>query len=740
MTVSAHFRLAILGLFCCFSLTFGAAARSRAVVMGWVEDAVTHERLGWANVMLAEAECAITTADDGSFCFCDIPTGVFTLRASRIGYREAMRMIAVSDHDTLKLTVLLGDAPLQLGEVKIITQSDSHGAVHHDPVVELRGGDLQRQLAPTIAATVENEPGVAQRSMGPAPARPVLHGLGGDRLLMLEDGLPTGDLSASSADHAVAIEPMTAERIEVTRGPETLLDGPGVLGGVINVKRGSIVRVLPRQATGAITIQSESVNKGLAGGLNGTLPLGSWVLRADGSRRSTDDMQTPDGTLHNTSICTGNGALGVSLIRPWGVLGAAANLYESKYGIPGGFVGAHPNGVSIELNRRRYELLGEWRPTGALLRRVEAEYAFAHYYHAEFESNGDLGMEFGVLSDHFNGRADLGTHAIFDEGVVGIQVERSNYATGGLTFTPASTDLRAAAYLYEKKRLGAVLLQGSVRHDWRSIEPEEERESFFIGLIHKRVFDGVSASVGAELPTAPGWIAGTTVTRSWRAPTIEELFSEGPHLAAYSYELGNPSLATEHGWGTEFYIRPISGRLQGRAAIFHNTFDGFIFPRNTGHFSSSRADLYEYRYEGQDAEFWGAECAASYAVMKYILVRGNTSYVHGELLDRGSPLPMIPPLIGSVGLEVHLDDWTLSTDLHGAAAQERVDEFEEPTASWARLDAAIQWQRTTPGLLHSVVLSGVNITNTEYRNHLSRVKSVMPESGTNVKLLYRVYL
>lgn len=716
-----------------------ATAISRAVVMGWVEDADSREKLGWVNVILAEAERGLATDEHGYFFFGNVPAGTHTLRATRIGYRETVRSVTVRADDTLRVTIRLGGLPLQLSEVVTVAEADRHGAVSHDPVVELCGGRLQRQLGTTISETVKEEPGVSQRSMGPAPARPVLRGLGGNRLAMLEDGLPTGDLSASSADHAVAIEPMTADRIEIFRGPETLLFGPAVLGGVIDVRREVIARTRPRRATGALTLQGESVNDGGSGGISGTLPMGSFVARTSGSLRSTGDLVTPDGRLKNTSLRTGNGALGVSYVRPWGAIGTGASWYDSEYGIPGGFVGAHPHGVAIEMNRRRWDAAAEWQPAGALVRRIEADYSFARYYHAEFESNGDLGMEFGVLSDHASAHVHFGPHVLFDEGAAGISGERRDYATGGLTFTPATVEWSGAAFLYEKKRVGVALIQGAVRYDRRDVLPELERQSYYIGPIREREFDGVSGSLGGEIPVLNAGVAGATLTRSWRAPTIEELFSEGPHLAAYSYELGNPRLRAEGGWGAELSFRRSSGRLQGRAAVFRNAFDGFVFPRNTGRFSPRRADLYEYQYSGLDAVMQGGELSASLEATRGLVIRGTLSYVRGELTDEEKPLPMIPPLTGMLGAEIHAAPWTWVIEAHGASAQTRVDEFEEPTAEWLRLDAAVQWQKSSSGLLHSVVCSAENVTNTEYRNHLSRVKAIMLEPGVNLKLIYRVY-
>ena len=198
--------------------------------------------------------------------------------------------------------------------------------------------------------------------MGPAPARPVLRGLSGDRLLVLEDGERTGDLSATSSDHAVAIEPMTTERIEVVRGPGTMLYGSNALGGVVNVVRGYVPAEQPQGRNGSFTWQAESVTGGLSAGLAFEQPLGPLAMRFDSSLRNAGDVSTPRGPLANTDIRTGNGSLGVSLVRPWGHLGVSGSLYDSEYGIPPDPEGGHPLGISILLERQHLESRAEFWP------------------------------------------------------------------------------------------------------------------------------------------------------------------------------------------------------------------------------------------------------------------------------------------------------------------------------------------------------------------------------------------
>lgn len=722
----------------------GARAASSSTMMtggaieGHVVDALNGEPLGWVDVVVEELKIAAQTGPDGEFYLLHIPPGIWSLRSIRVGYRDALRRITISESDTLHLDIHMTHSVVELEEVEVHAKRDSTGFVH-DPVNEVSGRELERQLGLTVAESVNEEPGIAQRSMGPAPSRPVLRGLSGDRLMILEDGQQTGDLSSTSSDHAVAIDPMTVDKIEILRGPETFLYGSGALGGVINVDRKIIPKSRPNRFGGTLTMTGETVNEARGAGLTLDAPVGPFSLRLDGSLRRSLDVSTPEGIMRNTGTYTGNGVVGLGWNAGEFCAGAAAEQYSSDYGIPGGFVGAHPNGVDIKMHRRHTSFRTAWTPGYNGLTRLELEGNLNQYSHAEYESSGALGMGFDVSTVNMDLRALLGNHWIFTRGAAGVSLVNRDYKTSGLTFTPASFEQSAAIFLFEERNVAPWSLQGSVRADVRHVRPDQERTSLVIGSIHNRDFQGVSGAVKVERVVRPGWSASFTATRFWRAPMVEELFSEGPHLAAYSYEIGNPDLGAESGTGLELGVKLRRSRFEGRAAVFLNQFDKYIFPSNTGQFSPRRADLYEYRFEGVPVVMQGAEGNLRVQLSEHWDVNLTGSYVKGERKRNGVPLPMIPPLSGSLGFDHHLGNWTLTFDLHGAAAQERVDEFEQPTSAWLRVDTGVQTQQVFWGLLHTFSLEMVNVGNTSYRQHLSRIKVILPEPGRNVKLVYRIH-
>ena len=284
---------------------------------GRVVDAADNKPVAGVQILLDEVHRSGMTHADGHFFLPALPLGSFNLQTFRIGYQNIRQHVHINVCDTIKITITLKESPLAMQAILVSDNRESGlQAAMEDPDFNLEGRRLRQQLGRTIAETLADEPGLDKRSMGPAPARPILRGMGGERLLVLEDRQRIGDLSATSADHAVVVEPMTAERIEVLRGPDALLYGPNTLGGVINVARGYIPTTHLDHIHGTATYQGESVNRGHAGGVAITSPLGPLSARLDASARSAEDIDTPAGRLKNSSLQTLNGSVGLSLVKP----------------------------------------------------------------------------------------------------------------------------------------------------------------------------------------------------------------------------------------------------------------------------------------------------------------------------------------------------------------------------------------------------------------------------------------
>ncbi len=713
-----------------------AVSLSRTVsVSGEVIDAETENPIAEVEVTLVAAGRTIQSRTDetGRFQFGQIVLGTHALQFMCVGYEVLNQKIAVNA-DPIMLDVKLKPSTVQLGEIIVTPDDDELAKFEKTTDLKLSDKKLNQQMGATIAETLSGELGIAQRTMGRSAARPVVRGMGGGRLLILEDGGRSGDKSASSADHAVAIDPTTAARIEITRGPASLLYGSSTLGGVVNVKRETIPQTLPNQPTMNFTFQSESVNSGLTGTTGVTIPVGNLAWRLELNRRRAGDIHTPVGILENTSLSNTNFSTGASVVKDWGHIGLSGGRYRSDYGIPGSPEG-HINGVTIDLDRQRYEGNLEYAFEESFLEKVKLYSTYARYQHQEYESNNTLGVEFGLLT--YNTTALLHLRG---DAVAGIWTEYRDHATGGFYWTPHTREISLAGFFFKQKRYNDFTLQAALRYDTKRVEPFVDGVEIRAGKVERRDFGGVSGAVSSIYQWNENLGLGATFMRTFRTPGIEELFSDGPHLAVFSYEIGNAELGSEDGFGTEAFLRYSGNRMKLNLAVFRNQIYGYLSPTQTGEKewgSGAAGWLWIYQYQGQDAILDGAEIGIGGAIFPRIHVESHLSYVKGSLAASGLPLERIPPLNGRVALRYV----TLPLNLHLTARfsddQQRLGEFEEKTDGYLVYDAGLQVVFSMWHLQHQLVTTVENIFNTEYRQHLSRIKSVMPEPGRNIKVLYR---
>lgn len=690
------------------------------------------------EVRLLELGLGELTHGDGTFHIEGVPPGTYTVQADRLGYAVEQREVTVTEEGVevrfeLRPQALAIDPLVVTASGRVRTTGEAIRPVN---VVSER--ELLRQLDGTLAASLDEEAGVTTTSMGPATAKPVIRGLSGDRVLILEDGERVADLSASSSDHATATDPLSARRIEVVRGPAALLYGSNALGGVVNVIREEVPRRVPDRLTGTGSLEGSSVNEGLAGGASARVGIGSeGVVRLEGSGRTFGDLATPGGDLENTDGKVLNLAGGASWVPGGGsYVGASYRFYDNEYGIPGGFVGAHEDGVRIDMRRNQIKGQGEWIGVGSFPSRLEVSGTFTDYAHRELESGGIVGTAF----DRHTATAEVRLHhdelGPFSSGAAGVRYQWDDHRFGGGLDTEDTRRTTLGAYVLEELELGRVTLEGGARYDWGRTTPEREFVSSQIGAIRERDFGSFSGSVGTLVSLPADLTVGLNLSRAFRMPDIGELYSEGPHLAAYSFEVGNPELEEEVGTGLDLFLR--LDRSEGRAevALFQNRIDGYVFPRNTGRIS--RVQLPIYQFVGEDVLLQGVEASGEWGLSDRLVIDANGSWVRGELTATDEPVPFMPPLQGSSHLRYETPSWFLEGGVRAAAEQDRVGEFETPTAGYAVWDVSGGLRVSLGGQLHTVTLRLENLTDRTYRNHLSRTKEIMPQAGIDLRLLYRM--
>jgi len=717
--------------------------QTRSVLRGRVTDRDTGEPVPYTSIILLENNRTSTSHEDGLFYIANLAPGEYTLRAQRVGFEPFTGRITILSADTTHIEIRLRSSVFRSGAIEVTARRHSNGDDIITPEFRLDGRELRQQLGRTLAETLQNEPGMAQSTMGPAPARPVLRGMSGDRLVLLEDGRTTGDVSTSAPDHAVAIDPINARYIEILRGPSALVYTSNAMAGVVNVVRGQIPTEIPEHFHGMATVQGESVNTGLSAGASTYGSRENLAMKADIGLRLADDIRTPSGSLDNTSILNLHGGAGISRIHEHRMTGFSANAFISSYGIPGDFLGAHPRGVKIDMQRYQADLRHEVYPAASWLMRARYDYTFSFYFHEEREysplrdRHDIIGYQANVVRNDFAARYYHGRLGAADQGIFGFTAKHSYNRPGGFTFTPLTNTYAGALFTYQEFTVNRWSVQTGLRADIQSVIPIEEVLTQ-AGLRTTRTFFNVSGGMRAGYRLSSAWETIFSLMRTTRMPGVEELFSEGPHLPAYSFEIGNPTLDAEIGHGLEWNLQFSSGILGIRSSVYYYTFANYLYPRNTGQ-ESVRRPLPIYQFTGEPARLYGTEWVAALSLPSGIVLSGTASYVLGDLTDRGEPLPFIPPLTGKIDLQYAWRVFTVGSSLRFSSAQNRLGEFEEATDAYRVADAFFQAHFAHGNHMHTISVTLENATNQTYRMHLSRVKSIMPEPARNLKALYRLY-
>ena len=608
---------------------------------------------------------------------------------------------------------------------------------------DLKGDRLEREISTTIAETIKNEPDVAIRSMGPAAARPVIKGLSGSHVELTEDGAFCGDMSATSPDHAVASEVLTAHRLRILRGPHILAHSFSAAGGVVQVERNDI----PFGDTlfhGYVTGYSESAQSGYATAVGVNTQVTGVSLKGELSGRRMGDMETPDGTLKNTDIENGGGAVGAAYALGRFRFGASYRWFNSDYGIPGGFIGGHPNGVDIEMWKRDLTLRGLCVPANDARDTLDVTLRINRYHHKEFEGKkGAVGAEFAVNQENLRLEKLLASLGPLFGIHLGTELERRWIEMGGYVFTPPTQSYAASAFAVASTSgwrgleiTFAARLGGAFFRPHESVVADKE-------AIEDRNFGLWAFDVEFSQRVGVGKFLTLDLFRTTRAPTIEELYNQGPHLAAYTYERGYHKLDAESGYGSELEYRSYGDLFNWRAAAHATYFLNYLAPRATGDTNWSQL-LPIYQVSGDEAFLFGGSASVETAAEQGFRTAASASYVRGQYRNgndaknKWSDMPQIPPLKFHGEFAYLWEHVRPSIYTDFALAQHKVDKYEERTPGYITFGTLLEFRWTLVLAHYSLVFRGDNLLDADVRNHLSRLKSVMPEKGRNFSALAKI--
>jgi iron complex outermembrane receptor protein len=622
--------------------------------------------------------------------------------------------------------------------------------------------DLARELRPSIGETLARQPGVTASSFGPTASRPILRGLSGDRIRILTDGIGSFDVSSSSPDHAVALNPLTAERIEVLRGPAALVYGSSAIGGVVNVIDRRIPRAEPEDGfdvSGLLGYGTAAEER--SANLSADAAIAEhFVIHADGNWSKSDDLRTgghllskdlreeaaaspfPEiqeladlkGELPNTAARSWEVAGGLAYVDGPLNVGVSVTRHDALYGVPIRFSldpDVEAEAPNIDVKQTRYDARAEI-PLAGIFSQVRLRGGYAKYRHNEIEDTGEIASTFNTNGGE--GRAEL-VQAERNGwgGTTGLQyMERKVFIEGEEKFLPESRQRQTGLFTMQSLVRGPLRLEGGARIEFSKLEAEEDADLGTPAL--SRDFTTFSASAGAAYELSPGWRAGLTLSRSARAPSIDELFANGPHAGTQAFEIGDPGLDPEKSLSVEASIRKHRGPLKLAATAYYSHFSNFIFQAATGEIEDG---LPVYQYRQGKADYYGFEVEADVEMGDALGIHWDgdfvTDYVHARVKEFG-PAPQIPPLRILAGLTGTRGPVEGRLEVEHAFRQDRNAPLETETGGYTLLSASLDWHPLPDNEKLTLGIAANNIFDVVARRHSSLLKDYAPLAGRDIRL------
>jgi iron complex outermembrane recepter protein len=630
----------------------------------------------------------------------------------------------------------------------------------------LTAEDLARELRPTIGETLSHQAGVSATSFGPNASRPVLRGFQGERVRVLADGIGSFDVSNTSVDHAVVINPLTADRIEVLRGPAALLFGSSAIGGVVNVIDSRIPRSVPEEGihVDAIGTYGSAANE-RSGGSRIDLALGDkFVVHFDGTYTKTGNLRTggfiltpalraaaiasgdPDiadladlkGKLPNSAGRTWEVAGGAALITSNGNLGFSVSHYDSLYGVPVRYSvdpSVEAEEVRLDVKQTRVDFRSEVNPSSGFLEAIKFRGGYADYKHNEIDDTGAIGTTF--LNNGWEGRLELVQRERNGwKGAVGGQFFLRNLnIIGDEKFLPKSETQQFGLFTLQSFDLGIFRAEAGGRVERAILTANADVDLGNPDL--RRTFTAVSGSLGGSVEVASGWRIGLNGSYTQRAPSAEELFANGPHAGTQAFEVGDSTFAKETSTAVEATLRGKGEGYSFSASVYHSWFKDFIFETATG---AIEDDLPVFQFSQADARYYGAEFEASVRLAQLgsyaINFDGIGDFTRAKIKGGGN-IPRIPALRLLGGLEAKSDTANGRVEVEWVDGQSRIAAFETATSGYTMVNASIGFKPFGADNQTSITLSANNIFDVNARRHASFLKDYAPLAGRDLRVTLR---
>ena len=736
-----------------------------------------------ASVLIVDLGTIAETDETGTYRFDNVRAGTYDITAYQVGLDALPQNVTVAEGSPVTLDFMLRISPFRTAITVTATGREQVPFRAVQTVVSLDAFELSESMATSLGEVLDGGLGIAKRSFGPGNARPVIRGFDGDRVLVMQDGISVGSLASQSGDHGEPVDASNVERIEVLKGPATLLYGSNAVGGVVNaISHHHGAHTQPHQGVrGQVSSAFGTANAQAGSSFNTVIGSGNWLLWAGGGGQRTADYSTPIGVVANSKSRISNGNAGFGWFSDRGFASIDYKANDGRYGIP--FANEfhahheedeegehheeeehHEEGedehhaaeelarVDLAFRRHNVRFTGGVRNLGSWVDGFEVSLNYSDWNHDEVEvfEDGDqaIGTTFenqlfsyrGVLTQRPVGRltGSFGFHG----------TARRYEAVGEEALSPPVDQNTFALFALEEIDFERVQLQLGGRVETTRYQPtaavlrahhhhEDEEEEEENGAEHvtlpDRQFTGGSAGIGARFDLWPRGAFVANFTSSFRSPALEELYNFGPHVGSLSFEVGNERLERERSHGFDFSLRHQADRIRGEANFFFYDFKNFVYLAPSDEFIDG---LIEADFLQDGARFLGTELKLDIGMHDNLWLNLSVDSVNAELTATGKSLPRIPPFRAALGLDLRYAGLSVRPEVRLAAARNDVFTVETPTPGYAVANLAASYTIPRQHFSHHMSVNFFNIGDRLYRNHTNFIKDLVPEIGRGIRFSY----
>lgn len=703
-----------------------------------------------ANVSIVQTNQTTVTDAEGRYTFANVAPGRYTIVVHIEGFADATQVVTIAAGSTQTIDFQMQIVSLQ--ESVTVTASGTEQSVFESfqTVNSVGATRIAERASTSLGEVLEGETGVAKRSFGPGSSRPVIRGFDGDRVLVLQDGVRSGSVGSQSGDHGETVDPMSSERIEVVKGPATLLYGSNALGGVVNVighhedQPHDGVRGFFNTVGGTADRQG-----GIAGGVE--YGINNWLIRGNLSAQRTGDLDTPIGRIPNSSTRSNAASFGTGYYGKKAYISGSYGFDVRRYGIPfaalfeeeppkEGELPVVEDEIDVRARRHNARITGGFRDlTNPFISGVQYNLDYTDYRHKEIETIEGVD-EVGTIFDN----KTFSYRSLFEQmkhgkltGRFGFEgFDRGYEVNGAEQLIQGKVKHNAVSFFgLEELNFERVKFQFGGRVENNRYDPENVD-------LRDRSFTGFSGGAGVNIALWEGGAFIANYSHSFRAPALEELYNNGPHIGNVTFEIGNPDLRNERSNGIDLSLRHQSKRLRVYGDVFYYHIGDFVFLAPQDEDGDGQVDTMDglpvARYEQADATYFGAELNGEATFNKYVGGFISLDYVRAKLVDEGLNLPRIPPARARVGLDLRYKELNVRPEAVFATDQEMIFPLETRTAGYGIFNVAGSYTIPRQHFAHIFTFNAYNLTNRLYRNHVSFIKELVPEIGRGIRIGYTV--